>query len=121
MTPLPPSRKLPLDDDALLARGLEVFRADAVCVPAPDLAARVLARARAGDVDAQRFERVARVYAAAAAVLLVAGVGGSVIVHHPAPSSTTTAQAAPRIDDIEASRLAREQAVTLDDQRVGGK
>jgi hypothetical protein len=127
MTHLPDSRRIALDPDALLARGLDLVRADleeaaASRLPAPrlpgqGLAERVLAAARAGDADAVRFARLARVYAAAAAVLLVVGVGGSVMVRRPALSQ----RAAPRLDDLEVSRLAREAAVTLDDQHVGGK
>ncbi len=78
----------------------------------------MLAGVRQGDADERRFERVARVYAAAAAVLLVVGVGGSLAVRRTVRES---ARVAPRLDDLEASRLAQELAVTLDDQHVGGK
>ena len=118
MNPSPASPKIPLDDDALLARALDAFRADAARLPADGLAARVLAGVRRGDADERRFERVARVYAAAAAVLLVVGVGGSLAVRRSVPAS---ARVAPRLDDLEAARLAQELAVTIDDQRVGGK
>ena len=118
MNPPPAPRRIPLDDDALLARALDAFRADATRLPADGLAARVLAGVRRGDADARRFERVARVYAAAAAVLLVVGVAGSVAVRR---SPRESARVAPRLDDLEAARLAQELAVTLDDQHVGGK
>ena len=114
---LPPS-KLPLGDDALLARGLEAFRDDCARAPADGLASRVLAQVRRGDAESARFARVARAYSVAAAVLLVVGVGGSVITRRAAHGAS---HSAPRIDDLEANRLARELAVTLDDHPVGGR
>lgn len=122
MTNPPPRRRLPLDDDALLARGLEVFRADAGRAPAEDLAARVLAAARAGDPDQLRFRRLARTYAVAASALLVVGVGGTAMNQREARGEMrAVSKLPPTIDDLEASRLARELEVTIDGQRVGGK
>ena len=113
-----PAAKLPLDDDALLACGLEAFRDDCARAPAQGLAARVLAQVRRGDAESARFVRVARAYSVAAAVLLVVGVGGSVITHR---STRGASQPAPRVEDLEANRLARELADTLDDHPVGGR
>ncbi len=116
------SRKLPLDDDALLARGLDAFRDDCARSPAPGLAVRVLGDVRRGDAESARFVRVARAYAVAAAVLLVVGVGGSVITRRGAHGGSRSALGPiPGIADLEENRLARELAVTLDDHPVGGK
>ena len=118
MTNLPPPPTLPLDDDARLARGLEAFRDDCARAPAAGLAARVLANVRRGDDESARFLRLARAYSAAAAVLLVVGVTGSVLTR---ASAHAASRPVPRLDDLEANRLARELAVTIDDQRVGGR
>ena len=124
MTNLPPpsrpsSGRLPAPAaDALLLRGLAAWREDVARPAADDLAVRVLAAARRGDADDLRFRRVARVYSAAAAVLLVVGVGGSVLAVRPPAGASSRA---PRIDDLETSRLARELAITLDGQRVGDR
>jgi hypothetical protein len=117
MTTNPSAPTPPLDDDALLARALEAFRDDCARAPAADLAARVFAGVRRGDDESARFLRLARAYSAAAAVLLVVGVTGSVLTR----PSGHVARSAPRIADVEANRLARELAVTIDDQRVGGR
>lgn len=109
--PAPPDPR-----DALLARVVSAWRDDVARPAADGLSARVLAAARRGGDDDVRFRRVARVYAAAAVALLAVGVGGTLVLRRVAPP-----RSAPRLDDLESERLARELAVTIDAQRVGGR
>lgn len=106
------------DDAASLDAALALLRRDLATVrPAPGLADRVLVAARRGDEEARRFRRFARVYAAAAALLLVLGTAGalSVSARRPEPDPRGT------LADLEATRMALEQADSVADLAVGGR
>jgi hypothetical protein len=111
-----PSHLPDSDVEAGLDRALDELRRDLGSVrPAPDLAERVLGAARVGDVEVRRFHRYARAYAAAAALLLALGAAGAWAARRPAPDPERT------LADLEASRLAIEQAVSVADLAVGGR
>jgi hypothetical protein len=112
-TPLPSP-----PDDALVDRALSDFRRDLASVRAhPGLVDRVMARARGGDDETDRFRRFARAYAAAAAVLLAAGAAGAYAMRRPPADSGSLANLA----DLEASRIDVERAVSVADLAVGGR
>jgi hypothetical protein len=115
MSTLNPTPRTPDDADSIDA-ALAVLRRDLATVrPAPGLSDRVLAAARHGDAEAQRFRRYARAYGAAAALLLALGTAGAVAIRRPEPDPRGT------LADLEATRLAVEQAVSVADLAVGGR
>ena len=80
--------------DEALARFMDAWRDDVSTVPPRGLAEHVLAAVSGRQDEAERFQGLARRYAAAAAVLLAVGVGGSVTLAgtaSPAGSPSSTA------------------------------
>jgi len=123
-TPLPSrdrsGRDAPLSDAALDA-ALGVFRDDCRAQRvAPRLAERVLAAAARGDVEAARFSRVARTYAAAAAVLAAAGVLGSVLVRHDGVPASAYGASRTSLFAIEEAGILREGARSALELRLDG-
>jgi hypothetical protein len=104
------------DDADSIDSALAILRRDlGTARPAPGLADRVLAAARRGDAETLRFRRYARAYGAAAALLLALGTAGAVALRRPPPDPRGT------LADLEATRMALEQAVSVADLAVGGR
>jgi hypothetical protein len=116
----PAGRVAPCESpDPALDAGLAAFRADCRATRvAPRLAERVLAAVARGDVEATRFSRVARAYAAAAAVLAAAGVGGSLLVHRDALPATPQARSS--LYDVEEAGILQEGSRSALDLSVEG-